>query len=134
MIKERHLPQPGDFMKEWEETHLQAPAFRQEYEALRNAWDCMKDHKPDHEWWDEYMPAFVWLQSHGGSTEAFDELGDIICQECMARFLPRIHDYSVLLRTPKVQARMDGKTLYHVKKVISGVLETHKKSKAKSHK
>lgn len=169
MIKNQHLPQPGEFIAEWEQTHFQAPSFRQEYDALRRAWDSMfafrrqamnekacgkalayleqngyakeaaelakvyEAAKADVQWWDEYMPAYVWLQSHGGSKEAFDELGDVICQECMTRFLPRIKAYAILMQAQDVQARMDGKTLYHVKKAIKGILDTKRKNLQKIH-
>lgn len=166
MIKNQHLPQPGEFIAEWEQTHFQAPSFRQEYDALRRAWDSMFAFRRQALNEKACGKALAYLemngyakeaaegirsrqgrramvgriharlrmaQSHGGSKEAFDELGDVICQECMTRFLPRIKAYAILMQAQDVQARMDGKTLYHVKKAIKGVLDTKKKNLQKIH-
>lgn len=133
------LGRPGTWIREWEEAHLSAPAMRQEYDALRRVFstivDVLRKNAEEHgekvddsasaessnQWWDHYIPAYVWLMAHNGGETEFQDLTDAIVSEVQERFLPRVSMYAAMLQNEKVLSRLDGGTGYHVKRVIKAM-------------
>lgn len=139
------LGQPGSWIKEWEDVHLSAPALRQEYEAIRRAFNVIikvlrknsekagvetdegQTAESSGQWWDSYIPAYVWLMYHEGGEEEFKSLTDAVIGEVQERFLPRVYMYAVMLQDARVIEQLDGKTAYHVKRINKTMTERNKK-------
>lgn len=118
-----YLGQRGDFLLDWEERHLAAPGERQDYEALRRAFDFIKRDDEHQKEGEEYIPCLVWLQSHAAGAAEFNEVIEYACAEYMQKIIDRAEEYIKLAKLERVQARMDGATAYHVRRVTKGVVK-----------